>query len=281
MKLILSTLCMTLATSVFAQNAQSILEKHMGAMLTDLQAYIDANPDAGDIDAAIQSATQAAFVTNQSKEVVRLLDIQFDRLVAQTPPPEQETIQTGMMLAQFAQENGNTDAMKKVASTFEKLAATYTGSSYGQVAGSLKAMMNKPAIGVRPELSGTSIDGKDIDVKDLKGKVVLIDFWATWCPPCVKKMPEVKAVYDKYNKDGFEVVGVSLDRSEAPLKEFIKENDLGWANLLDSAQKQSLADQFGVTSIPSLFLLDQTGTIVALNPHGGDLDGEVAKLLGK
>ena len=281
MKTILFTLCLALGTLAHAQSAQSILEKHMGAMLTDLNAYIEANPDAADLLDAIQSAVQAAFVTDQSEEVVRLLDLQFKALTAMDMPPEQETIQTGMMLAQFALQNGNSDAAKSVQDAFEVLAKKNPDAAYGQVGASLQAMLSKPSIGVSPELSGTTLDGDKISLEDYKGKVVLLDFWATWCGPCVRKMPEVKAVYDKYNKDGFDIIGISLDRSVDPLKEFIAENGLGWKNIFDGDQDQSLADQFGITSIPSLFLLNQEGTIVALDPHGGDLDGEVAKLLGK
>jgi peroxiredoxin len=280
MKLSLLLTSLSFGIYVSAQSVQDITEKHMGALLTDIKAYIEANPEAADLNEAFQSGIQAAYVTGQNEEVVTLLDLQFDGLVEQDAP-EQELIQTGMMLAQFAQQNGNRDAAEKVKAVFEERAAENSDSSYPQVVQALTSMLGKPGIGDVPELSGTTIEGENISLEDYRGKVVLLDFWATWCPPCVEKMPEVKAVYDTYHEKGFDVIGISLDRSMDPLKSFIEEEKLGWANILDGDQEASLADQFGVTSIPSLFLLDQNGKIVALDPHGGDLEAEVAKLLGE
>jgi thiol-disulfide isomerase/thioredoxin len=269
------TLSITAQTSV-----ESITQKHMSAMLQDIKTYIQENPEAEDLSAAYQSGIQAAYVTGQNGEVVSLLDLQFDDLLSRENAPEQEVIQTGMMLAQFAQQNGQKDVMEKVKEIFEQRAAANPNSSYAQVTQALAGMVNKPGIGDTPELSGTTVDGKEISLEDYRGKVVLLDFWATWCPPCVEGLPEIKAVYEKYGDKGFEIIGISLDQSIDPLKTFIEEENLDWINLYDADQTASLADQFSVSSIPSLFLLNQEGEIVALDPRGpGVLENEVAKLL--
>jgi thiol-disulfide isomerase/thioredoxin len=269
-----------LSLTLSAQSVQSITEKHMGAMLEDIKAYIAEYPEAGDLAAAYQSGIQAAYVTGQNDEVISLLSMQFDSLLANENAPEQQVIQTGMMLAQFAQQHGSSAETQKVKEVFEDRAEANPDSSYAQVAQALASMAAKPGIGAVPELSGTTLDGTEISLEDFRGKVVLLDFWATWCPPCVEGLPEIKQVYEKYHEQGFEIIGISLDQNIEPLNEFIAEENLAWVNLFDADQESSLADQFSITSIPSLFLLDQEGTIVALDPRGpGVLEAEVAKLL--
>lgn len=267
--------------SLFADSVQEISQKHYNAMLTELQAYIAANPDAADLTEARSKAIESAYYADNKQAMISLLQTHFEALQAQIPVPAEELAQTGMMLAQFSVEAGQPEIAKEVQATFEELAANSDNEIFAQVAEMLKAQLNKPAGGTTPELSGTTLEGKDISLADYKGKVVMIDFWATWCPPCVAEIPNVKKAYEKYHDKGFEIIGVSLDRTVEPLKEFIADKGLTWPNIFDADQKVSLADKFSVTSIPSIFLLDQTGKIVAVNPRGPALEKELAKLLGE
>ncbi|MEX2141923.1 MAG: TlpA disulfide reductase family protein [Pirellulales bacterium] len=149
-------------------------------------------------------------------------------------------------------------------------------------------------IGKEPELAGTRLDGKSFDLDELKGKVVLVDFWATWCPPCIEELPNVVENYQKYRDRGFEVVGVSLDVDKDALERFVagenpSKEKLEWVNLFWSEAGESmeanpyenpLAKKFGVDGVPSTFLIDKEGKVISLGVRGERLGEKLAELLG-
>lgn len=147
------------------------------------------------------------------------------------------------------------------------------------------------------ELKFTAVDGREVDLAQLRGKVVLIEFWATWCGPCMAEMPNVKRVYQAYHDRGLEIVGVSCDvapenatgamkraaRTGAQVWEFCLKNGMPWMQYYDGRKHgeggNALATRFAVTAIPASFLLDQAGRVVALNLKGEELEAEVKRLL--
>jgi thiol-disulfide isomerase/thioredoxin len=149
-------------------------------------------------------------------------------------------------------------------------------------------------IGKEVELAGARLDGKPFDVDELKGKVVLVDFWATWCPPCIEELPNVVENYKKFRDRGFEVVGVSLDTDKNALDQFVKgenptKQELQWITLFwsqgtenaaESPYENPLAKQFGVDGVPSTFLVDQEGKVVSLGVRGERLGKKLEELLG-
>jgi len=136
---------------------------------------------------------------------------------------------------------------------------------------------------VAPNVTGNDQNGKAVSMADLKGKVVLLDFWATWCGPCRASLPHVKALYDKYNKKGLEVVAVSLDRSEEPWKEYIaSQKELGmenYHNIYDAPVNN--ADNYAIMYIPSKFIIDAQGNMVGRFDDEAELDAKLAELLGE
>jgi thiol-disulfide isomerase/thioredoxin len=134
------------------------------------------------------------------------------------------------------------------------------------------------------DLSFTALDGRPVDLAALRGKVVLLDFWATWCSSCVAELPNVKAVYERYHAQGFEVIGVSLDRKgdRQKLVDFVNERKLPWPQHYELSEKgrNVLAERYGVVAIPAMFLLDRTGKLAATNARGEKLEAEVKRLLG-
>jgi thiol-disulfide isomerase/thioredoxin len=127
------------------------------------------------------------------------------------------------------------------------------------------------------------LDGREIDLAKLKGKVVLVDFWSTTCGPCIAEMPAIKAAYEKYHARGFEVVAISLDEKESALRRFIKENALPWPQHFDGKGfENKFALQYGIFGIPVTWLVDKQGNLRTTEAHGDiekPLDGPIESLL--
>jgi thiol-disulfide isomerase/thioredoxin len=141
-------------------------------------------------------------------------------------------------------------------------------------------------LGKPVEIKGTLVDGRPFDQATVQGKVVLLDFWATWCPPCMAEFPNVKENYEKYHDKGFEVVGVSLDQSGEDLQKFLETEKVTWPILFSKEKKDQywnnpLAVYYGVNAIPCAILTNQKGEVISLQAHGEELSRTLEQLLGK
>ena len=131
-----------------------------------------------------------------------------------------------------------------------------------------------------PEIAMSDPDGNTRRLSDLRGKVVLIDFWASWCGPCRRENPNVVKLYQKYHDQGFEIFSVSLDKDGNAWRNAIKADGLTWPNHVSDLQYwQSTAGRlYGISSIPATVLVDREGKIIARNLRGADLDRKLKEI---
>jgi len=133
-------------------------------------------------------------------------------------------------------------------------------SSGGSKNAALPPDVDKSANTKAPDFTLKDVNGKTINLSSLKGKVILLNFWATWCPPCKAEMPSMNRLYNEIKAKGFEVVAVSTDNSLSPVKEFLAKSRVDFTVLFD--EKKAVSRQYKVFSMPTTFLIDRNGFIV-------------------
>ena len=130
-----------------------------------------------------------------------------------------------------------------------------------------------------PTIKFTAVDGTKVDLAQWRGKVVLVDFWATWCPPCRREVPNLVAAYRKFHDKGFEIIGISLDKNKEQLLAFTKEQDMPWPQYFDGkGWENEISIRFHIEDLPTMWLLDKHGRIRNADPSD-NLEAEITKLL--
>lgn len=266
---------------VAADDAQAIFEKFENQKAEALAAYLETKPeDAAEAEAMLIDTYSAL---GQADKAAPLLRARYDGLPKGAEAQLQELIPGVIQpLFQLYRQNG----MKEEARSFleqakKDLEGHPQGSQVAQFFDGLLGELSKPGVGDVMEIAFTATDGSEVDLAAMKDKVILVDFWATWCGPCVGEMPNVIKAYDKYRDQGFEVIGISLDQDKGALEKFVKDRKMTWPQYFDGkGWENELAGKFGIRGIPATFLIGKDGKVAATDLRGEALDEEIEKLLG-
>ena len=228
---------------------RSTAEMYLGHALTEQSGREKPKP-------ALLEQAHAAFVKAEASDPTNTMALYLD----------------GMALAL---ENKNAEASAAFETYVAHTPATNALRVRAQHLAENPAMVHQK---MAPNFAVTTLTGKHFNLDDMGGRVVLIDFWATWCGPCNQELPHMQKLAAKYANDPFEIVSISWDSDEAKWKSFIAEHGMTWNQYRDA--KHQLSEAFGVNAIPHYFTIDSDGVLTAENVGSGSMaDGRIDKLV--
>jgi len=265
--------------TLLPQRWQALMSSPTGidnALKSEIDAVADHSEDAALKTEALFWRVAVAFRSGQadSPETKKAAEAFF-----QAAPKDERGSQ---ILAALA---GQSDDPAKQSALYKRILKDYPDSpSAKMVEGKLKRL---DSVGKPFDLEFTdAVKGSEVSMKTLKGKVVVVDFWATWCGPCVAEMPNMKKLYAEYKDKGVEFIGVSLDQPKEAggldaLKKFVAEHEITWPQYYQGKGWESdFSRSWGINSIPAVFVVDADGKLYSLEARG-KLDKLIPELLNK
>ena len=259
----------TLKGSKEVEQLEKVLKVQTGFQAKSAELQADFQKAAMKKDDKAKESIQAKFFAMQKEQ-----NEELKKLITQGGPtlaswyatnalnPEEEYAFLAPLAPQFEKAFPNSEYVKDFSA---KIAQYKNAIQVGQAA---------------PEITLASPDGKTVSLSSLRGKYVLIDFWASWCGPCRQENPNVVKMYNKFKGKNFEIYGVSLDREKEKWTQAIAQDGLSWVHVSDLKFWQSAgAEAYGVRSIPATFLLDPNGKVIAKNLRGQALEAKLAEIL--
>ena len=302
-------------TVAIADESKSVTEIQAGhdkALIADLLAYLAKHPKAEDFEQAYMKVFDKViehdwFLENEAIARKYLLEhpegpvgslarivqtmaraqagkygealASFDALMAGLGGADQEQFAANFAdtLATSALAQGEHETARKV---YQTLLRKFGGESPNLAQKIRDEIARIDRVGTpAPGLAVVDLSGASLRLDDLRGKYVLVDFWATWCAPCVVELPRLQSAYAKYHAKGFEVVAVSLDETKSAVVDFVQARKLPWKQVHNATANGDLVEAFGVKNIPATFLIDPEGRIVRLELRGQALDKALAAMI--
>ncbi len=185
---------------------------------------------------------------------------------------DEERLQVFKALAE--QDPNNRTAHRQLAEIYQELGDPDLVREHRLKAEPLQAFIGKPV----PDFSAKDLDGKPISIADYCGKVVLLDFRATWSSLCLEDIPNIKKVYDTYKDKGFDIIGISLDNDEKMLRDHLKKHEIPWRHIYSGKRWDSpIPQQYGIRNVPSGWLIDRDGTLISQQASGAMLEHLVSE----
>ncbi len=199
----------------------------------------------------------------------------------QHPQMDGDDLDIAVTLAEGLEFDGDRELATKAYTDFSKILATNKDPEIVELSQLMAGAARRlNLIGSPITVVGNAMDGQAFDWNAYKGRVVLIDFWATWCKPCLAEMPNVEKAYETYKDKGFEVIGISMDNDREELAKYLQANPLPWRTLNEGVTPNPVARHYGVNQVPAALLVDQQGNVVSLNARVEELPKMLEKLLG-
>ena len=186
-----------------------------------------------------------------------------------------------MRAGQLTEQIGNAELAIETHTTLGKILAASKNVRIAEMGVMMQGVARRLGlVGKQMKVEGTLLGGKALDWAAYRGKVVLVDFWATWCGPCIREVPNLKKLHEAYHDRGFEIVGLSLDSDRERLEGFIEQAEIPWATVYSDEGRSPTIAYYGVMGIPTMILVGKDGKVLSTTARGGVLDEQLEKLLG-